>query len=191
MSRTILAGQYGVVRLPLVSFLVTRLMWLPARLTVVSTGIAGLVALPKLLESLPSIGTDDDRASELFPIISSESPITELSRTLFEMFPNVDFSQLHIFHEWMERRVFPALNIRLGGTLGGVFAAIGALFTIIPGQVNEDVSFWAFWVTVGFLVYLSVLILPFWLLVSLPAKRRNQYVGAVIEYTAVHSRSSK
>lgn len=130
--------------------------------------------------------TEEERGGEYFRVAVSDYPTDTLSECLRKLFPDADFEKLKKVHD--QRRVIMS-RLNPLQVIGYVLTAATLVLKSVPKGVIGEESYpeferWVFWVTVVVMGYLFVCLLLPWAKL-LKAKMRHQYVGDILEYTAI------
>ncbi len=140
--------------------------------------------------AVSACANDEERKHLFFSIATSDYPTDALSDGLKKQFDSFNFEKLKKIHDSKQNQLarFSAKQI-----LGVIFAASALILKSVPKIVVE--SLWGigsyddfeknvFYVTVGLAAYILLVLLPSWIKYG-RAKRTNQRVGDILEYTVI------
>ena len=144
---------------------------------------------PKALRELYlEHATEVSKENEFFQIVVSEYPIETLVRMLIVRFPDASFEQLSKLHAINRDRLLQKIDAPK--VLGAIFAVGAVLFRQFPKEVVSRYFDWDEYLTITFIVTLSVfayaflILLPWWLKIA-SAKRRARFVAEVLSYASL------
>ena len=142
---------------------------------------------------IQEVAVDADKNNPFFEVVVSEYPIAELGQYLQREFTDIEFERLAAVHEWKGRELArPPVDVLK--VLGLVLAAGALVLNTIPESVITRIGnyatfqLWAFWITIGVLVYFGLILLPFWYRWT-RAKERLEFFRHITEYTLIQSRN--
>ncbi len=132
------------------------------------------------------ITTEEERASEYYPILVSKYPLHELSVATESKFGDFDFEKLMQLHELKKHQIS---RFKLMEVSGIVLAGVTLLLNEIPESVVSRVMDFkkfelvVFGIAAGALLVFLILV-PLWWKYN-RARTIHEYAGDVIEYTAI------
>jgi hypothetical protein len=128
---------------------------------------------------------DGEKKHPFFNVATSEYPTDALSDCLKKEFGSFDFGKLKKIHDYKQTQL---ARFSLGQILGIVFTASALVLKSVPrsvvGDRYETFERNVFWGTVVLAIYLLLSFLYPWIRYFL-AKRTNQHVGDILEYTVI------
>ena len=139
--------------------------------------------------TIADYATDEEKSTDYFDIAVSDYSTDALGTCLLKTFAGVDFGKLQKIHETRKT----SLNrFRVSQVTGIVLAASTLALRSVPRKVAEDIfgipyerfEINVFWVTAFLTGYAVLIMLPAWLKLT-KAKATHNYVGYVLEYTAI------
>jgi len=138
--------------------------------------------------------TEQEQKSEYYVVAVSDYPTDTMSDSLKLRFGDMDFEKLRKIHDQRKIRL---ARFSITQILGYIAAGFAAILKSVPKKVvedwfqveYEDFEIWLFVLMVVLLVYVVLFLLPQWVKIAI-ARRTHQYVGDILEYTAIkYSRS--
>jgi hypothetical protein len=141
-----------------------------------------------MVQTALQAGATRERPNVCFEVAVSDYPVDALSTQIIEQFGPYDFSKLKQLHETRKTRL---TRFSLATISGFVLAAAFLVLDRVPKKLVQLTPLpygWfeviVFGLTILFLGYLVVVMLPFWFKYR-DATRTHTYVGSVLEYTAL------
>lgn len=139
--------------------------------------------------TLTDYATPEEKTTDYFRIAVSDYPIDTFSASLQKTFVGVDFAKLKKIHDTRKNNL-QRFSVRQ--VTGFILAASTLLLRSVPKHVAEETfgipyaefETRVFWLTLFLTGYFLLIMLPAWLKFN-RARTTHDYVGYIIEYTAI------